>query len=178
MKKAGLLILVLLFSNLALALDCPYGQVNDSQQLCGLYQDKNSDTICDLSQEIPAQTLPTLTNNVLGKTTYHTLEITIITTLIYLLSYLLVKKGKLQYPLHKKIWNYLLLVSFIIVALTSIGYLIKLDYNISTISLTTLNFWHIELGLIMILISLYHTLWHLRYYFNTEKIISFFYKTN
>lgn len=170
MKKAGILLIFILFlSSLALALDCPYGKIDDSYQTCGLYTDQNSDKICDLSQDLSPSEI-----NV-TQARFHTLEITIITTLIYLLSYFLVKRGMIQYYIHKKIWNYLLLVSFIIVALTSIAYLLRFDYNIYILKSINLNFWHIEIGLIMILISIFHSLWHLRYYINTEKLKKFFY---
>jgi len=146
-----------------MALDCPRGLENDSYPgACSLYTDSNGDNLCDLSQEVKQAV------TIQNKTNYYLWQISLICLILYLISYGLVKEQVYSIIFHKKLWNMLLLISFIITALTSILFLLELSYGIKITSLN-LTFWHIEIGLVMILISIFHTLWHIPYlksYFN------------
>jgi hypothetical protein len=170
MKKEVLLIFILLVSiSFSTALTCPLGFINDTYPgSCGKYIDRNSNDICDLSEETIVKNAPITENKIdFIKTIngrYYSIPIIILSTIIYLISYFLVKKQKISLIMHRKIWNVLLLISFIIVALTSLAYILQFDYGISTIAFTTINFWHIEIGIAMIMISIFHAAWHISYY--------------
>lgn len=97
-------------------------------------------------------------------TGYNITVITIISVLLYVFSYLFVKTNKINYILHKKIWNLLLLITFIITALTSILVLLRLEYGIIYNLPFNITYWHIEIGYIMILISIFHMLEHYSYF--------------
>lgn len=151
MKKLVLIILLLL--PLAAALDCPRGIQNDAYPGdCKLYVDMDGNQICDLSESPP---LTQQEKSYWGKDSYYLFEIIIILTIIYLLSYFILKKNIV---LHRKIWNFLLLLSFLVTAITSLAILLRWNLGINSV------FWHIEIGIIMILISVYHALWHLPYF--------------
>jgi len=154
MKKTGIIfLLIILLTSTALAIDCPKGLVNDTYPgECGLYTDSNKDKICDYSQELTLNS-PIQSQSLSNK--YYFWQISIIATIIYLISHFII--GKKDIVLHKKIWNILLLITFIATALTSILFLFQINTGFNN------TFWHIELGLIMILISAYHTLWHIPY---------------
>ena len=160
MKKVLSLLFLMLFSlALVSALDCPIGLENDSYPgACNLYTDSNGDNLCDLSQEQVNQVI----SGYVSPTNYYLWQISLISLILYLLSYGLVKEQVYSIVFHKKLWNMLLLVSFIVTALTSILFLLEISYGISITSLN-LTFWHIEIGLVMILISIFHTLWHIPY---------------
>lgn len=83
--------------------------------------------------------------------------------IIYLISFFMAKKNIITIITHKKIWNIILLISFILVAITSISFLLLLEYGIY-FSIPNNSFWHTELGIVMILISLFHSIWHLAYF--------------
>jgi len=163
MEKSVRILSILLASifliNFIIAVDCPKGIENDPYPgSCGLYTDTNNNGFCDLGEEqINSQI----------QTTYETPEynfilITIISIIIYLGSYFYFKDDLI---LHKKVWNVLLLITFIITALTSIVYLFKLDLQVNFgISMAFISFWHIEIGLVMTIISIFHALWHLTYF--------------
>jgi hypothetical protein len=157
--------------SLVFAQTCPFGIVNDSYPgSCGRYVDVNNDGYCDLS-ETEIQTLNQDQNipvepktNFHFFTKYNLLPLSLVLIILYLISLYLVKKQKLSQVINKKIWNLALLISFIITAITSILYLLYSEFQIKTIDFAVISFWHIELGLIMILISIFHALWHLSYF--------------
>lgn len=100
---------------------------------------------------------------------YFTWQIFVILSALYFGSLYLVKKGKISVVKNRKFWNMLLLISFLITALTSIFVVLRLNYGITVSFPLNLVYWHIEIGLAMIVISIFHTLWHIPYlksYFN------------
>jgi hypothetical protein len=172
-----LLSILILFYSLSsiLGLDCPLNLVDESYPgSCGRYIDTNQDNLCDLSQEtiiapntelkIPLTQVEykSFLEKIRGR--YNFLPITFLTILAYYFTIFLVKKGKLNIVNHKKIWNLLLLVSFIAVAFTSIFYLLQADFSLNFLPINQISFWHIELGIIMLVLSLFHAFWHLIYY--------------
>jgi len=170
MKKINLFLLAVLLIIIPLisSTDCPRGLVNDTYPGdCGIYTDSNNNKICDYSEEktISAQQLNTETSNIKESTMkYNITLITIITIILYLFTYFLSKYSKISQVTHKKIWNFLLLITFIITALTSIFYILKIEYGTNLSLPFNISFWHIEIGYAMILISIFHTLWHLPYF--------------
>jgi len=98
------------------------------------------------------------------KSIYRSLTVAIITILLYLTTWLLSYKEKISKILHRKIWNWLLLVTFIPVFLTSLFWLLRVDYGIIVGLPFNIAFWHVEFGIVMILISIFHIIWHVRYY--------------
>lgn len=159
MKRIFLFVFLIFFVSNLLALDCPKGLVNEAYPgSCSLYTDTNGDGLCDLSQEINSVTDISFSSN------YHFILITILSIFAYSISYFYFRK-KENLLLHKKIWNVLLLISFIFTALTSLIYLLVFDVGLNfAYSIKSVSFWHVEIGLIMILISLFHTFWHLAYF--------------
>ena len=85
---------------------------------------------------------------------------------VYLVSLYLSRQGKyLNVLLHRKIWNALLIASFILTALTAIFYLLSLEYNLNIIpQQIDLYFWHMEFGLAFVMIGAFHALWHIPYF--------------
>lgn len=94
---------------------------------------------------------------------YYMLELTIIFVLLYVFSLFLVKRQVVSVVANRKFWNALLLLSFLVTALTSVFVLLRLNYGIIITFPLNLVYWHIEIGYVMLLISIFHTLWHLPY---------------
>ncbi|MEI7620202.1 MAG: hypothetical protein WCJ57_01385 [Candidatus Falkowbacteria bacterium] len=157
--------------SVANAQECPRGLVNDpAPGVCGLYVDEDSNSICDLSEDntknVSSINLndPVPVEAVKVNKEYYMWQLTIFFTAAYLLSLFLVKKKYLSFIVNRKIWNILLLISFAITIFTSIVLLLQLNYGIDLYSSLNISFLHIEIGYIMILISIYHTLWHIPYF--------------
>ena len=85
---------------------------------------------------------------------------------VYVISLFLSRHGKyLSVALHRKIWNALLVLTFVLTSLTAIVYLLMLDYNMDLLPKgIDASFWHVEFGLVFILIGMFHALWHIPYF--------------
>lgn len=104
-----------------------------------------------------------------GKEPSYLLEISIVMTLLYILSLAMVKKEVLSAVTNKKIWNVVLLISFLVVLVTSLAMLLRTDYGLSMSNTINYSYWHIEAGIVMMLVSVFHTLWHADYYIKLLK---------
>jgi len=82
---------------------------------------------------------------------------------LYLFTYGLTKTKHLSLAGQRKIWNILLTISFAVVGLTGLLTTLRLDLRWN-VSLPDSFFWHVEFGLAMIVIAVFHALWHWRYY--------------
>jgi len=100
---------------------------------------------------------------------YNFLEIFIISLLIYFSGKLLARKSKISLCKEKKFWNVFLLISFIGSAGTGMILVFIMDYNwFKSINFNFL-FWHVEFSIVMVLLGIFHALWHLKYYLSIFK---------
>jgi hypothetical protein len=234
----------------AAEVECPIGLVNDtSPGQCGLYNDENSNELCDLSEPhncttetdinnpssitLSGEQLKTMTveevataygidkelfasdlgklintkvapydsllllhdNNGLGmsdvkavatsiasgvistpkptvqitKTNYYLLPIILISTILYLFTFVLSKKNIITLITHRKIWNWLLLVFFVATTFFAMIWILNAEYALGIRLPINTSYWHIITGLVMIMISIFHIWWHLNYYFVKKK---------
>ena len=86
--------------------------------------------------------------------------------LIYGVSFVLHKTKKIKVTTHRKIWNVLLLATFLITGIFGLILTIQLDYELPFTIPFDLLFWHVEAGVAMTLISIFHVGWHFNYYRN------------
>jgi hypothetical protein len=86
--------------------------------------------------------------------------------LIYAVSFFLYKTKRIKTSVHRKIWNVLLLATFLITGIFGLILTIQLDYTLPFTIPFNLLFWHVEAGIVMTLISLFHIGWHFNYYRN------------
>lgn len=139
---------------------CPFGLTNDPLPgLCARYVDANKNGICDYSQTIAG----TITGN-----NYHLFPILITLTLFYGVSAWLVNKKLLNLATHRKIWNFFLLITFLVSAILGILLVIKINYGWQ-IPLPNSLFWHVEAGIAMTIVSIFHILRHWKYFKNYLK---------
>jgi len=90
--------------------------------------------------------------------------ICILTILSYTVSSFLVKKNKLTLIAHRRLWNYLLLISFLISGLLGLLLAFLIDYKLSIAWYAEFLWFHVEFGIIMAIISIIHIIWHWRYF--------------
>ncbi|HOY32776.1 MAG TPA: hypothetical protein PKW80_12935 [Bacteroidales bacterium] len=84
--------------------------------------------------------------------------------LVYLISSILSKRKVFKKSTHKKIWNTLLLISFLNTGLTGLFLVIQINYLVFFDWFSDMLFWHVEFGISMAAISILHILWHWKYF--------------
>lgn len=89
--------------------------------------------------------------------------------LIYGVSSILYRTKRMRMTTHRKIWNVLLLATFLITGIFGIILTIQLDYRLPFRIPIDLLFWHVEAGIAMTLISIFHMAWHFNYYRNLVR---------
>jgi hypothetical protein len=89
--------------------------------------------------------------------------------LIYATSFILYKTKRMQVSTHRKIWNVLLLGTFLVTGIFGVILAIQIDYTLPFTIPINLLFWHVEAGIAMTLISLFHLGWHFNYYKNLVR---------
>jgi len=180
MKKLSIMLAILLLAAPATALwnDCPYGEVNDKHPGdCGRYIDTDRDGICDHSQPAPdervkniytksrkAETeIPETKSSKSGKE-YNFIPITAGLLLLYLSTYVLSKKGKIMILTHRRVWNLAVLITFLISGITGLLLVLKVSYGLKLPNPAGMLFLHVEFGIAMAIITIFHIGWHWRYY--------------
>jgi hypothetical protein len=175
MKKSVILIFVLIFISAGITSgeDCPLGIYN------------NGDGICVHSQPAPVYSFGNAVNlskintvsedKVFGagkqvyRNAYNVIPISIALLLLYVFSLLLVKKKILGNALHRKIWNVLLLISFLGVGILGLLLVVRISYGLTLPLPFNDLFWHVEFGIAMAIISAFHVIWHRDYFMSIIK---------
>ncbi|MCX6769383.1 MAG: hypothetical protein NT051_01745 [Candidatus Micrarchaeota archaeon] len=94
---------------------------------------------------------------------YHLIPIAGTLIVLYVVSWLLSKQGKyLNVPTHRKIWNALLAVSFLATMVLSLLNVLLTNYGVR--APIDVKFWHVEFGIALVTIAIFHALWHLNYF--------------
>jgi hypothetical protein len=176
---AVLIIVIPIISSMALAWnDCPFGLINDPfPGLCSRYIDTDGDCICDRSQLASEERLQfqentdvsTTNQQSIVTTKYFFIPIAVCMILIYSLSLLLSKKKKITVSTHRKIWNVLLLITFLVTGILGLLLVFRVSFSLAVPYLSTLLYLHVEFGIAMTMISIFHIVWHWNYF---KKIIS------
>lgn len=100
---------------------------------------------------------------------YNFLLFTLISILGYLTTFFLSKKNIISIQNHRKIWNLFLLISFLISGILGLLLVIRINYGIVfNFPFNMLNY-HVEAGIFLVWISIFHTLWHWSYIKNILK---------
>lgn len=169
MKYFIINIFLLILAMPVLAYNCPFGYVNTPYPgHCNLYIDQNNNNLCDNSQNLDALEIKYAQTNDISqsKTNYYIGQIILIFIIFQLTGISLIQYNKINKLQWRKINNYGLLISFIFIFITSLIFLINLTNIWQIQNLRTINWLHIESGLIMILFSLEHLARRWQHYLN------------
>jgi hypothetical protein len=122
-------------------------------------------------------TLPVSDQNIAGasstleiKHSYYFLPILLALAILYALTWTLAVKKLLRNMLHRKIWNSVLLVSMMISALLGIFLILAIDFNIKIALPFDMLFWHVEAGIALGIVGIFHIIWHWRYFAKLIKV--------
>lgn len=182
-KMICILLLLILIPSAVLAWDdCPRGEVDcPSPGECNRYIDTDNDKTCDRSQLAPENRIEEtantqeinnknlIVNNSQNKMTYHLLPISLFLIFLYLMTYLLSKEKIISVIIHRKIWNILLLISFLISGVLGILLIIKINFGIKNVLPLNVLFWHVEIGIVMFVICVFHIIERRHYFKNLFK---------
>ncbi len=191
--KLRKILFLLLFSVLIpistlLGNDCPHGEIDCFYPgACARYIDKDNDGICDHSQTVVEnnkmdailaltksdsndKTLDAIekTNNH-SERVYHFLPISLFLIILYTTSHILSKKKIIRVVNHRKIWNILLLITFLISGILGVLLVIEINFTVTIPLGFNMLFWHVESGIAMFVITLFHIYWHRTYFKNIFK---------
>lgn len=98
------------------------------------------------------------------KSTYSLLPIIFLVLLAYVISRILTTAGILPLATHRKIWNTLLLVTFLVTGILGLLLVVDINYKLEWKWIRTALYWHVQCGIAMTLIAIFHLIWHLGYY--------------
>jgi len=174
-------ILLIIFS-LNLYSQCPSGEKINCTGDCGRFIDKNGDGYCDFGTVEMLQIQPTKEKLQTPAAIYDTnkaqdisspktkrkkhdlLTVGLTTVALYLISAQLCRRKKIKKATHRKIWNSILLISFLISGLLGLFLVVQLDHKVAVSLISSLLFWHVEIGIVMAIVALIHTFWHIDYF--------------
>ena len=160
MKAIFLAIFILLLTPTILAWDSCEGDCEYPGD-CGQYIDSNNNDLCDHG-ELEAITQDPIQKS--SKMPYDLIFLSVILILAYIISHILSKEKIIKVVTHKRIWNVLLLLSFLVVGITGILLVIRINYGFTANPPFNIMYWHVEVGIVMTLISIFHIIWHYPYF--------------
>lgn len=99
-----------------------------------------------------------------GKEIFDIVPITLVLLAFYFLTYFLARKNKITMLTHRRIWNVLLLITFLISGILGLLLAIRINYGWSVQVPFNMTEIHVEAGIAMMIITFFHIAWHWRYY--------------
>ncbi len=95
---------------------------------------------------------------------YRVVLISVLVLITYLATFILVKTNKMKKLTHRKIWNAILLITFLVSCL--LGFILALQINYGFCMEWYRDFLklHVEFGIAMTIVAFIHAIWHYRYY--------------
>lgn len=100
---------------------------------------------------------------------YFLIPIGLILLILYGISYLFSRLEIITVSTHRKIWNYSLLTTFGVAACLGLLMAIQINYKLEVPWTEKVLKWHVNFGIAMSLVGLFHLLWHWKYYFPVKS---------
>ena len=100
---------------------------------------------------------------------YALIPIGILAIILYLLSYTLSRISVISLKSHRRFWNILLLTTFLITAILGLTLAIQVNYKLNIPFINDLLVWHVDFGIGMTMIAVFHFLWHWDYFMRILK---------
>jgi hypothetical protein len=104
-----------------------------------------------------------------GPPRYYLSPVAIVFLLVYGVSFALYRTKRLRVATHRKIWNLLLMATFLLCGILGLVLTWGITRTPRLMLPTWLLVWHVETGIAMCFISVFHIGWHLRYYLAIVK---------
>ena len=111
----------------------------------------------DNAAEEPAENTP-------QKKPYDLILISALTLGLYALTFILVKANVLKKITHRKIWNAILLITALVSCLLGFFLVFQINYGWKMDWFWKVKFYHVEFGIAMTIVALFHIFWHMNYW--------------
>jgi len=98
------------------------------------------------------------------KKPYHLILISMLTLGSYFFTFLLSRFGILHKIYHRRLWNTLLLLTAAISCLFGFFLAVQVNYGFLGEWYRPILTWHVECGIAMTIIAVFHVFWHISYY--------------
>ncbi|MFH1056024.1 MAG: hypothetical protein V1744_08035 [Candidatus Altiarchaeota archaeon] len=95
---------------------------------------------------------------------YDFLNLSAVILAAYVLSFMLYRRGTISLMAHRRVWNVLLLFTFLVCAALGVLLLLRINYGIVVQLPLNMLYWHVESAIALTVISVFHILWHWEYY--------------
>ena len=95
---------------------------------------------------------------------YNFFLISAIVLSFYFISFLLVKFKKINQIQHRRFWNIVLLITFLVSCFLGLFLAFSIDQQLSLKIYLPLIWYHVEFGIVMAIVAIFHTIWHLPYF--------------
>lgn len=95
---------------------------------------------------------------------YHVIGTGLTVILLYLISYFFYRIGYYSLQFHRKLWNSLLAIAFLITALAGVFMALQTNYKWNIPVIKSVLKWHVEFGIGMAVTGIFHFIWHLSYF--------------
>jgi len=95
---------------------------------------------------------------------YHVIGTGLTAIILYLISYFFYQIGYYSLQFHRKIWNSLLAITFLLTALAGIFMALQINYKWNIPFIKSVLKWHVEFGIGMAFTGILHFIWHLSYF--------------
>jgi hypothetical protein len=115
----------------------------------------------------------TLDDPEVPRRTYNLVPILLLSVFLYGLTWILAARKKITVIAHRKIWNTALLLYALVSCLLGILLVVRIETGFELSLPFDLLFWHVEAGIAMSLITLFHVAWHRKYFlkfFNKARV--------
>lgn len=100
---------------------------------------------------------------------YPLIPLVSIVVIIYSFTYFLAKQKIITIITHRKIWNIILTINFLISAILGILLVVQVNFGSHFKLPFDVIYWHVVTGIIMAVVCIFHIAWHWRYYKNLFK---------
>ena len=95
---------------------------------------------------------------------YHVLATGAVSLLLYFFTLILNKTGFIPTDIHRKIWNFILVFTFVLTATAGLFIALQISYKWEIPNIKTILRWHVESGIGFAFAGIFHFLRHFRYY--------------
>lgn len=95
---------------------------------------------------------------------YYLIPISLGILIVYLMGAQLVRLGIIAQALYRKVWNFILLFTFLGVAILGLLLVVQINFKLNWSFINAALKWHVDLGIAMSIVTVIHILWHLRYF--------------
>ena len=98
------------------------------------------------------------------KAPYALIPVIILVLLVYCASFLASRFSIIKLSTHRKFWNSLLLLTFFTTACLGLILAVQVNYKLTIGIIENILVWHVNVGIAMAVVALFHFSWHIKYY--------------